>query len=146
MPPRWTACAESSRRNTVGPDADTAGLGYRFGLTSTIQRSQKYTRRDGREGSSCFAQEALVKILDKVDTFRGESKFSTWAQKIAVRTALTELRRKRWENVSLQDMRSEEGVALMMPDVATTPEDRANPEESTSQQLLLGRVRQVINR
>lgn len=55
-----------------------------------------------------FAQEALVKILDKLDTFRGESKLTTWAQKIAVRTALTELRRKRWENVSLQDVVSSE--------------------------------------
>ena len=91
-----------------------------------------------------FAQEALVKILDKLDTFRGESKFSTWAQKIAVRTAFTELRRERWENVSLQDVLSEEGEAPMVPDAAATPEDRANPEESTSQQLLLGRVRQVI--
>ena len=50
-----------------------------------------------------FAQEALLKILDSLDTFRGESRFTTWAHKIAVRIALTELRRKRWQDVSLQD-------------------------------------------
>jgi RNA polymerase sigma-70 factor (ECF subfamily) len=104
-------------------------------------------KRDLRQAGSLaedFAQEALVKILDKLDTFRGESKFTTWAQKIAVRTAFTELRRKRWENVSLQDMLSEEGEAPTMPDAAATPEDRTNPEESTSQQLLLNRVQHVI--
>jgi RNA polymerase sigma-70 factor (ECF subfamily) len=104
-------------------------------------------KRDLRQAGSLaedFAQEALVKILDKLDTFRGESKFTTWAQKIAVRTAFTELRRKRWENVSLQDMLSEEGEASTMPDAAATPGDRTNPEESTSQQLLLNRVQHVI--
>ncbi len=43
-----------------------------------------------------FAQDALVKVLDNVQTFRGESKFTTWAQKIAIRVAFSELRRKRW--------------------------------------------------
>ena len=42
-----------------------------------------------------FAQDALLKILAGLDSFRGESRFTTWAQKIAVRVALTELRRHR---------------------------------------------------
>ena len=42
-----------------------------------------------------FAQDALMKILNALDTFRGESRFTTWAQKIAVRVAFTELRRRR---------------------------------------------------
>jgi RNA polymerase sigma-70 factor, ECF subfamily len=51
-----------------------------------------------------FVQEALVKILANLNSFRGESKFMTWAQKIAIRVAFSELRRKRWENISLQDL------------------------------------------
>lgn len=51
-----------------------------------------------------FAQEALLKILATLDSFRGESRFTTWAHKIAVNVAFSELRRKRWENVSLQDL------------------------------------------
>lgn len=49
-----------------------------------------------------FAQDALLKILDALDTFRGEAHFMTWAQKIAVRVAYTELRRRRWKDVSLE--------------------------------------------
>jgi RNA polymerase sigma-70 factor (ECF subfamily) len=51
-----------------------------------------------------FAQEALIKITDNLDSFRGESRFTTWAQKIAVNVALTELRRRRWRDVSLQEL------------------------------------------
>ena len=28
-----------------------------------------------------FVQDALLRILDKIDTFRGESRFTTWAQR-----------------------------------------------------------------
>lgn len=31
-----------------------------------------------------FAQEALLKILDGLDTFRGGSRFTTWAHAVAV--------------------------------------------------------------
>src|SRR5918993_2661982 len=51
-----------------------------------------------------FAQEALIKITSHLDSFRGESRFTTWAQKIAMNVALTELRRRRWRDVSLQDL------------------------------------------
>src|SRR6056297_1538643 len=48
-----------------------------------------------------FAQDALLHILDRLDTFRGEARFTTWAAKVAVRLALSELRRLRWKDVSL---------------------------------------------
>src|SRR5687768_6622687 len=48
-----------------------------------------------------FAQEALIKILGNLDSFRGESRFTVWAQKICVRTAFAEMRRSRWRDISL---------------------------------------------
>ena len=48
-----------------------------------------------------FVQDALLRILDKLDTFRGESRFLTWAQKIAVHLAISELRRLRWRDIPL---------------------------------------------
>ena len=50
------------------------------------------------------AQETLLRVLDHLDTFEGRSKFTTWVYKIAIRLAVTELRRKRWENVSLDEL------------------------------------------
>jgi RNA polymerase sigma-70 factor, ECF subfamily len=70
------------------------------GLRYALKQRYRVTESDLED----FVQEALVKILSSLDSFRGESKFMTWAQKIAVRVAFSELRRKRWENISLQDM------------------------------------------
>jgi DNA-directed RNA polymerase specialized sigma24 family protein len=50
-----------------------------------------------------FAQEALIKITGNVDSFRGESHFTTWAQKLAISVALTERMRRR--DVSDHDLR-----------------------------------------
>ena len=51
-----------------------------------------------------IAQDALLSILEKQTLFRGEARFTTWCAKIAVRHALTELRRSRWKDVPLQPM------------------------------------------
>jgi RNA polymerase sigma-70 factor (ECF subfamily) len=44
-----------------------------------------------------LTQDVFVKVWEKLSSFRGESRFSTWLYKIAVNTSLIELRsRKRW--------------------------------------------------
>ncbi len=58
-------------------------------------------------------QDALLTIRDKAHTFKGNSMFTTWAHKIAVHKALSELRRKRWQDSSLDDM-LETGSGLSM--------------------------------
>ena len=50
------------------------------------------------------AQEALLRILDRLESFRGESRFLTWAMAIALRIAFTEMRRARWKDRSLDEM------------------------------------------
>ena len=86
-----------------------------------------------------FAQEALVKILESLDTFRSESRFTTWAQKIAVRLAFTELRRKRWQDVSLQDLMPEGGPT---PLAFATAEP--GPAEMTNLRLIVEQVGRVM--
>ncbi len=49
-----------------------------------------------------FAQEALIQILDKLETFRGESKFTTWAYRFVINVAAGELRLHRWRTLSLE--------------------------------------------
>lgn len=87
-----------------------------------------------------FAQDALLKILDNLDTFRGESKFTTWAQKIAVRVAFTELRRQRWKDISLEDLLPEGFEGDYTPAVLTDPE--AGPED----QVVRGRMVEIVHR
>ena len=75
-----------------------------------------------------FAQDAILRILDKIDTFRGESKFTTWAQKVAVRVAFTEMRRQRWKDISLEDLMPEDSgdfTPMVLADPSPDPEKRA---------------------
>ena len=98
--------------------------GLRYGLRSTLGK------KGAIEQVEDFVQDALLRIIDNLDSFRGESRFTTWAQKIAMRVAFSELRRKRWENVSLDQMLAPEnrgGAAVpQIPDTAPTPEDAAS--------------------
>jgi len=61
-----------------------------------------------------FAQESLLRVLDRLDQFQGRSKFTTWAQAIALNVAFTELRRKRWQDVSLDALMAD-GERLAEP-------------------------------
>jgi RNA polymerase sigma-70 factor (ECF subfamily) len=89
-----------------------------------------------------FVQDALLKILAALDTFRGESQFTTWAQKIAVRVAFSELRRRRWRDVSLD--RIMEGMeGDFIPKVLA--DDSASPEEQAVQRTLLDRLQRIID-
>jgi len=89
-----------------------------------------------------FAQEALLKILAGLDTFRGESCFTTWAQKIAVRVAFTELRRRRWKDVSLEDLAAPYSEGDVTP--AVLAEEAPSPEQRVTQQMLMEMVQRLI--
>jgi RNA polymerase sigma-70 factor (ECF subfamily) len=88
-----------------------------------------------------FAQDALLKILNALDTFRGESRFTTWAQKIAVNVAFTELRRRRWQDTSLEAIT--QGMSLdFVPDMLI---DRtAGPDQQAVQSDFLETLRRLI--
>jgi RNA polymerase sigma-70 factor (ECF subfamily) len=71
------------------------------------------------------AQETLLRVLTHMHTFEGRSQFTTWVQKIAVRLAITELRRKRWQDTSLDGLLEVEGTTIgtrLMVDPSPSPE------------------------
>lgn len=56
-----------------------------------------------------LSQDAVMKVLSSLGSFRGDSRFTTWAIAIAIRVGLTELRRARWRDVSLDAMLEDAG-------------------------------------
>ena len=54
-----------------------------------------------RELAEDLAQETFVKVLNAVDTYRPEYKFSSWIFKIANNTAIDHLRRRNLDTLSL---------------------------------------------
>ncbi len=109
--------------------------GLRASLASRIQTDLDQITED-------FVQEALLKILSSLDTFRGESRFTTWAQKIAIHVAFTELRRRRWKDVSLQDMIETPEGEEYTPVILTDPSP--SPEKETSRNDILSLINDMI--
>jgi RNA polymerase sigma-70 factor (ECF subfamily) len=87
-----------------------------------------------------FAQEALIKIMGNLGSFRGESRFTTWANKIAMNVALTELKRRRWRDVSLQDLFARRGAADRGP-----ADPHLSPEQLAYQNMVLTNLRRMID-
>ena len=76
-------------------------------------------------------QEALVRILDKLDTFQGKSKFTTWAMTIAVRVAISEMRRKHFQDVSLDELKNN-----TMRFEPSAPEESTNDDQGERNRVL----------
>ena len=71
-------------------------------------------------------QQALIHILDHLEQFQGRSRFTTWAMAITVRLAMSALRRKRWQDVSLESMTApSEGAPAWDSDDTTSPAQHA---------------------
>lgn len=105
------------------------------GLRYALKQRYHVTESDLED----FVQDALVRVLDNLSTFRGESKFTTWAQKIAVRVAFSELRRKRWENISLQDLVQDDSSTADTSEsspLSWLPSSELTPERQITQQNL----------
>jgi RNA polymerase sigma-70 factor, ECF subfamily len=68
-------------------------------------------------------QESLLLVHGKLGGFEGQSRFTTWAAAIAVNGALSELRRKRYRHVSLED-----AAAQVVAVLAEEP-DSSEPDE-----------------
>ncbi|MBI5838974.1 MAG: RNA polymerase sigma factor [Chloroflexi bacterium] len=86
-------------------------------------------------------QETLMRVLEYLDTFEGRSQFTTWAHKIAVRAALTELRRRRWREVPLPEMEMNEDGDSSYREL---PDDQASPEDQVDRKDMLKRVNRII--
>ena len=87
------------------------------------------------------AQETLVRILNRLHTFEGRSQFTTWVHKIAIRIALSELRRKRWRDASLDEMVDDEESPA--PD-SLLEDSHALPETSVERADMMTHVRRII--
>lgn len=55
------------------------------------------------EDAEELAQDVFMKIYDKLDTFRGDARFSTWLYRIAYNAAISKTRKRRLEVEALDD-------------------------------------------
>ncbi len=86
-------------------------------------------------------QETLLRVLDQLETFEGRSRFTTWVHKIAIRIALSELRRKRWRDASLDHLLDDEDTVAPLGLIA---DPVAGPETVAERSDALTHVRRII--
>jgi len=87
-------------------------------------------------------QDTVLRVLDQIDTFEGRSQFTTWVHKIAIRIALTGLRRKRWQDSSLDEIIDTEDKPTPQGLLRDTS---VSPEQSAERADMLAHVRRVID-
>lgn len=85
-------------------------------------------------------QESCVKILEKLGGFESRSKFRTWAVTIGVRTAVSKMRKRDWQNVSLESVTAD---AQFDPQIAVDTSETS--DQANSRLSLLSRLKELID-
>ncbi len=93
------------------PDADVAALanqGREAAFRELVRRYERpvfsliYRMVRDRETAEDLAQDTFVKVLNHIDRYRPEFKFSSWVFKIANNVAIDHLRRRQLDTVSIE--------------------------------------------
>jgi RNA polymerase sigma-70 factor (ECF subfamily) len=122
-----------------GPQGDAARRDLRRALVSGLRRALA-SRGVGEDQCEDFAQEALLRVRERLPTFRGESRFTSWALSIAVRLAFDELRHRRWKDVSFEAV-----TAAAHAPVAFEPSAEADQERGLLRERVLAALRQAVS-
>jgi len=86
-----------------------------------LHRRRQLPYDDAEDLAAQAANDAMVALLGKLDTFRGQSRFTTWAYKFALLEAGVKARRRAWQDreVPLEDT----GYHATGPSVQQSVED-----------------------
>ena len=106
---------------------------------SELNRRRGRIRLDGSELEDLAhqaADDALLSILRKLDTFRGASRFTTWAYKFAIVEVSSKLGRHFWQR---PDLRLDESGWARLPD-----RFGMSPELAAQSRDLLDEVRRIV--
>jgi RNA polymerase sigma-70 factor (ECF subfamily) len=123
-----------------GPEGDAARRELRTVLVGGLRRVLA-SRGVGDDVCEDFAQEALVRVRERLGTFRGDSRFTTWALSVATRLAFDELRHKRWKDVSFEALTQDASGP-----VTFEPRAEASQEQGLARERVLGVLAEVLER
>jgi RNA polymerase sigma-70 factor, ECF subfamily len=132
----WDLAAASDQQIVVWAQ-DGAETAFRE-LVRRYQRpvfSLIYRMVRDREMAEDLAQETFIKVLNAIDSYRPEHKFSSWIFKIANNAAIDHLRRRDPDLLSLNgapdavSAERQEATALQVRDVGESPLDELEARE-----------------
>jgi len=89
-----------------------------------IFRICRYYFSDADERNDAF-QESLIRIWEKIDSFRNESSLNTWIYRVVVNTCLTCIRKEKKRKVLFESNRKTESLYVPVPH-SEDKEEQAN--------------------
>jgi len=98
-------------------------------------------KRDREQIAEDYVQEALLKILDNLESYRYEARFTSWAMKIAIHEALTDLRRKHWKDISLNNLNGRDGS---VPIIEVYSSEDPAPDYETGLRLMMQELQRIM--
>jgi RNA polymerase sigma-70 factor (ECF subfamily) len=90
------------------------------------RRARMLSVRDRDDLAMQAADDALMHVLDKLDTFEGRSRFTTWAYKFAIYEAGVKARRRSWQD---REVTLETAAWSLLPHSASGPAAAAEERE-----------------
>jgi RNA polymerase sigma factor (sigma-70 family) len=127
------------RLRSAGARRDAALEELRRILVRGLRRALP-ARGGGEAFAEDVAQEALLRILHSLDSFAGRSRFTTWAMTIAVRIGISELRHKRFQDVSLQQITGGDNLNIDL-----TVDSAGSPEQQERRTFLMETLKQLVD-
>jgi len=91
-----------------------------------------------------MAQDATLRVLENLASFRGDSLFTTWATRIAVRVAISDLRRARYRDFSL-DTLTADGDYLPLAAHPVAGEKPLGPERTAERADVLEQIQATLD-
>ncbi len=102
-----------------------------------------WSRQAIRDLAEDLAQDALLDVRKSLDGFRGESQFTTWAFRFVVNRAASELRRRRYRDLSLDNLREDE-LATFQTLLHSGKELGTDPERLAERRYYLTLLREIV--
>ena len=123
----------------TGPDQQAALSDLRDALLRGLRRALSHRAQSGDAFLEDVVQDSLVRILERLPQFEGRSRFLTWAMSVAIHVAMSELRRQRWKDVSLDEVVAGGGLT---PGRAI--DDEPGPDAQSEREAILAVMHEVI--
>ena len=116
------------------------------GVRSYLVKDRGYRAVPGSEEARQIledcVQETLIIIRQKIDTFRGESRFTTWAITIAIRVLLGELRRRKWNEIAIEAS----SIGHDLPNRPIEGLQSGNPEMALQQDEVWSLLKRIVEK
>lgn len=144
---QWLADLSADRTAQQAAALDDLHARLRRGIFYYLSRERSdlanRSQAELQQMAEDFAQEATLRVLQNLSSFRGDSQFTTWATKVAVRVAISELRRARYRDFSLEDITID---GELLPDLGATLLSSApsNPERTAERADVLDKINRAM--